>query len=151
MILNIQEVTFFVHILLGYFCMHVPMDLGRILVRIWGRFWDDFSRNVELLRGEKMNKKYMKKSSRNAPEMLPTWRRRTEIRKLFSHLIHVWGTFGTQHGAKTCPKRLLGLSWDGFGTVTFLDNFGSFSGAFMTLYDPTQARWRGSPSGTWII
>ena len=44
-----------------------------------------------------------------------------------------WGTLGSQHGAKTCPKRLLGLSWDGFGPVldTFRKHFGCIFGSVL--------------------
>ena len=106
-----------IHILLGYFCMHVSMDLGSILGRILGRIWDDFTSNVGFLKVEKTNNSYIKKSSKNYPKKLQTWRRRRATRRPFSELFRAWVTLGSQHGAKTCPKRLLGLSWDDFETV----------------------------------
>ena len=93
------------------------MDLGSILGRIWGRIWNHFTRNVGFLGGDKTNKKINEKNMENAPKKLPTWRRRRETRRPFSYIFRAWGTLGSQHGTKTCPKRLLGLSWDGFGIV----------------------------------
>ena len=61
MIYNISFFTFFVHILLGYFCMDVPMDLESILGRILGMIWNDFSRNVRFLGVGKTNKKLHEK------------------------------------------------------------------------------------------
>ena len=42
--------------------MHVPMELESILGRIWGRIWDDFTRNVGFFGVEKTTKNYIKKS-----------------------------------------------------------------------------------------
>ena len=113
--------SFFVHVLLGYVCMHVPMDLGSILGRILARIWDDFTRNVGILWIEKTNKKnhekIMEKCSQKAPNLAPEEWKAKALFAIFSCLGHPWEPTWCQDLPQEALGAVLGRFWDRFGHI----------------------------------
>ena len=97
------------------------MDLGSILGRILGRFWDDFTRNVGFFRVEKTNKKLHKKikekCSQKAPNLAPEEGNPKALFGTFSCLGHPWEPTWYQDLSQDALRAVLRRFWDRFGHI----------------------------------